>query len=75
MKLTGPLLRGTVALSVLAPSGTVQLPTAAMPSLPDVATPPVMLPPPLVTLKTTCTPATGWPLASLTFTAGGMLSA
>jgi len=75
VKETGPLLRGTVALSVFEPSGIVQLPTAAIPSLPVVATPPVMLPPPLVTANVTCSPASGWPLPSVTFTAGGILSA
>src|SRR5256885_3897895 len=63
------------AVSVFAPSWTVQLPTVATPSLPVVAFAPVMLPPPLATANVTATLGTGRLAASRTTTAGAMLRA
>src|SRR2546427_4497867 len=64
-----------VAVRVFTPSGTVQLPTVATPSLPVVAFAPVMLPPPLATANVTATLGTGRLAASRTTTAGAMLRA
>src|SRR5256714_10297165 len=65
----------TVAVSVLAPSCTVQLPTLATPFTPLVAFPPVTAPPPLATVNVTATLGTGKFPPSRTTTAGATLRA
>src|SRR5947208_493745 len=69
LPVTPPAL--TVAVSVLVPSCTVQLPTLATPFTPAVAFPPVTAPPPLVTANVTGTAGTTPPSRSRTWTAGG----
>lgn len=61
-----------VAVSVFVPAValSVQLPTVAMPLLPEVAIPPVIAPPPPATPKVTVTPATPFPWESVIFTEG-----
>jgi len=61
-----------VALSSLTPAAgpNVQLPRVAIPLASVTCVAPVILPPPAVTLNTTCTPAAGCPLRSATWTAG-----
>src|SRR5439155_3425233 len=65
-----------VAVSVFAPAvaASVQLPTVAIPSVPVVGLAPVTLPP-LDAVKVTATPDTRLPLASLTMTEGGGVTA
>src|SRR5438552_8820481 len=70
---TAPAL--TVAVSTLAPSCTVQLPTLATPFTPVVAFAPVTAPPPLATVNVTATLGTGKFAPSRTTTAGAMLRA
>src|SRR3989442_6389202 len=68
----------TVAVRVFDPglAPAVQPPTVATPSLPVVMVAgPFTLPPPVATVKVTCTPGTGMPLPSVTRTAGAKLSA
>src|ERR1041384_7094094 len=64
VKVTGlpvrlPALACSELLPALVPS--VQLPTAARPAASEVATGPVILPPPVKTVKVTAMPATGLP--------------
>src|SRR6266550_4145136 len=63
-----------VAVSVFAPSWTVQLPTVATPSAPVVAFAPVTLPPPLATANVTATLGTGRLAASRTTAAVSVFS-
>src|SRR5947207_6868293 len=65
----------TVAVSVLVPSCTVQLPTLATPFTPVVAFAPVTAPPPLGTVNVTPTLGTGKFAPSRTTTAGATLRA
>src|SRR6266550_4043032 len=69
-----PLSPADVALRLFGPAAvaSVQLPTVAMPLALLVWLAPVMLPFPGVTENVTATPATGFPLASLTITEGGI---
>jgi hypothetical protein len=66
-----------VAVRVLVPgvAPSVQLPTVATPEALEVAGEPATVPPPLATANVTLTPFTGFPLASLTVTAGAMTTA
>jgi hypothetical protein len=65
------------AVSVLAPAvePSVQLPTVAIPEAFVACEAPVTEPPPLATANTTTTPLTGFPLASVTVTAGATATA
>src|SRR5919106_5733996 len=72
-KMTGlPLKPGAVAVRVFGPGvgPRVQLPAVATPFVPEVATAPVTLPPPVATAKVTSTSGTGFPYWSVTSTAG-----
>src|SRR5438552_4677546 len=73
LPVTPPAL--TVAVSVLVPSCTVQLPTLATPFTPVVAFAPVTAPPPLATVNVTPTLGTGKFAPSRTTTAGATLRA
>ena len=73
LKVTGdPVSAALVAVAVLVPTlvPSVQPPTVAIPCALVFCVTPVMLPPPLVTANVTSTPATGFPAASFTMTAG-----
>ena len=73
VKVTGdPVSVPLVAVAVFVPTivPSVQPPTVAIPCAFVICVVPVMLPPPPVTVKVTVTPATGFPAASFTITAG-----
>src|SRR6266480_4731820 len=62
------------AVTMLTPLASDQAPTVATPLLPVVATPPVTLPPPPVTVNVTLAPTIGLPSTSSSCTAGGVLT-